>query len=145
MFLRNSSTLTQTEVIIRRLLSVIWYQHPHIFRDIGYLRSNKLKFSNVFIVYSVAALLIWYTFTKNINININIINNITDLNLMILKESSFIEQLNLSYISMQTTDTSHSNKYFTDITTSLSEKVSSHISMTYCHINLFLHLAIGKN
>ena len=32
---------------------------------------------------------------------------------------------------MQATDigTSHSNKYFTDITTSLSEKVSSHMSM----------------
>ena len=37
---------------------------------------------------------------------------------------------------MQVTDNgiSHSNKYFTDITTSLSEKVSSHMSMTYIDV-----------
>ena len=47
---------------------------------------------------------------------------------MVLKESSLVEQLQLNYISMQVTDNdiSHSNKYFNDITTTLSEKVSSH-------------------
>ena len=37
---------------------------------------------------------------------------------------------------MQTTDngTSHSNKWFADITTSLSEKASSHMLMTYIDV-----------
>ena len=53
---------------------------------------------------------------------------------MVLKESSLVEHLQVSYISIETTDTSHSNIYFTDITTSLSEKVSLHMSMTYNNV-----------
>ena len=49
---------------------------------------------------------------------------------IVIKENSSVEQLQVSSILMQTTDTFHSNKMFTDITTSLSEKVSSHMSMT---------------
>ena len=64
---------------------------------------------------------------------------------MVLKEGSLIEQLRVSYISIQVTDngTSHSNKYFIDITTSLSEKVSSYMSTTYItfikQYNISLH------
>ena len=45
-------------------------------------------------------------------------------------ENVSVEQLQVNYISMQTTDTYYSNIYFTDITTNLSKKVSSHMSMT---------------